>query len=862
MTARRSCTLALTLLIFTGSVSGRALYDEHAKANDLTLSASTPAYGAVGHHVGRMVLAINNNGTFGTGFSVSSIDVITGEQLLDCEYPKGSNTRYLYAGSFWIGAVVGRDTLVSTAATGWSWVREFSPDPSPFGDIIKRSISSLDASQRQGAVSEEDYIMMYTDTVVAGTGNDLDGRTHIPLNIEVSQRSYAWSYSYAEDFVLFDYTVRNIGESQLRNVYMGIYVDADVYFGQSSTGGGYADDICGFIEASPRYYGGCLFWDTVNIAWIADNDGDPVGGVFGEESVPNVTGTRIIRTPADSLDVSFNWWVSNTSAPLDFGPRERSEVGRWPEEFRDFGTGGLGTPEGDRNKYYIMRNMEFDYDQVHTATIGATDPLWLYPVQSLAYNVADGFDTRYLLSFGPFDIEPGERLPISFAYIAGENFHTDPANIDNLPLSPDRYYDNIGFSDLGLNAAWAGRIYDNPGIDTDGDGYAGKVRLCCSDSVAISLEDILDTLTTQEWDPNVCEMIWYEGDGVPDFRGASPPPPPLFWLEPTTGAIRVRINGQRSETSKDVFSGVCDFEGYRVYISRDDRQTSYSLIGSYDRQDYNKLVWTGETYELFDIPFSLDSLRCLYALSCDDSTFEPTSYTRVNPYRHPLFPDSLFIFEAQDFNCAVFGESSPIRKIYPDQPYPSSLNPDSARADEVTADGYLKYFEYEVFIENLLPTVPYYVNVTAFDFGSPEAELESLESSVTIGAQVAYPDVTALEAEQKNLKVYVYPNPYRSDADYRDLGFEGRTQTDRPDDRVRAIHFANLPARCTIKIYSLDGDLVRELEHDVNPYDPTASHETWNLITRNTQMVASGLYYWTVESPGRETQVGKLVIIM
>ncbi|MEW5995734.1 MAG: T9SS C-terminal target domain-containing protein, partial [Candidatus Zixiibacteriota bacterium] len=83
-----------------------------------------------------------------------------------------------------------------------------------------------------------------------------------------------------------------------------------------------------------------------------------------------------------------------------------------------------------------------------------------------------------------------------------------------------------------------------------------------------------------------------------------------------------------------------------------------------------------------------------------------------------------------------------------------------------------------------------------------------------------------------------------------------------PDDRVRQIHFANLPPRCTIRIYTLDGDLVREIEHDMDPSDPNASHDTWNMITRNTQLVVSGLYYWTVEEPDGETQIGKLVIIM
>ena len=34
------------------------------------------------------------------------------------------------------------------------------------------------------------------------------------------------------------------------------------------------------------------------------------------------------------------------------------------------------------------------------------------------------------------------------------------------------------------------------------------------------------------------------------------------------------------------------------------------------------------------------------------------------------------------------------------------------------------------------------------------------------------------------------------------------------------------------------------------------------MITRNTQMVTSGMYYWTVESETGEVQIGKFVVIM
>ena len=50
--------------------------------------------------------------------------------------------------------------------------------------------------------------------------------------------------------------------------------------------------------------------------------------------------------------------------------------------------------------------------------------------------------------------------------------------------------------------------------------------------------------------------------------------------------------------------------------------------------------------------------------------------------------------------------------------------------------------------------------------------------------------------------------------------------------------------------------------NDITPTDPNASHDTWNLISRNTQLVVSGIYYWVVEADNGETQIGKLVVIM
>ena len=52
------------------------------------------------------------------------------------------------------------------------------------------------------------------------------------------------------------------------------------------------------------------------------------------------------------------------------------------------------------------------------------------------------------------------------------------------------------------------------------------------------------------------------------------------------------------------------------------------------------------------------------------------------------------------------------------------------------------------------------------------------------------------------------------------------------------------------------------MDHDVNSIDPSSSYHEWNLVSRNVQLVVSGIYYWVVEDPNGNTQIGKLVILL
>jgi len=118
-----------------------------------SLSQTKPIVEYTAHNRGNIQLAIANNGTFGTlGGSIP--DPFTGEAIPSCIYPKNSDIVFLWVAALWIGAVVGRDTLVSCANEDWYRTTEFWPDIKPFGDFQYKSMDESSAFFAEDAFSE------------------------------------------------------------------------------------------------------------------------------------------------------------------------------------------------------------------------------------------------------------------------------------------------------------------------------------------------------------------------------------------------------------------------------------------------------------------------------------------------------------------------------------------------------------------------------------------------------------------------------------------------------------------------------------------------------------------------------------
>lgn len=144
------------------------------------------------------------------------------------------------------------------------------------------------------------------------------------------------------------------------------------------------------------------------------------------------------------------------------------------------------------------------------------------------------------------------------------------------------------------------------------------------------------------------------------------------------------------------------------------------------------------------------------------------------------------------------------------------------------------------------PNVPYRYCVTSID-------TRLNESGMT--GYCFYPVSAEPAPSNVQSEIRVVPNPFRQVSGFAEVA------------EYKRIAFVNIPAQCTIRIYTLALDLVKTLEHSSG-----GGIETWGsqsgkdyMLTDFAQNVQPGIYIYHIEShvPGHEgeTSVGKLAII-
>ena len=79
-----------------------------------------------------------------------------------------------------------------------------------------------------------------------------------------------------------------------------------------------------------------------------------------------------------------------------------------------------------------------------------------------------------------------------------------------------------------------------------------------------------------------------------------------------------------------------------------------------------------------------------------------------------------------------------------------------------------------------------------------------------------------------------------------------------PNEQVdRQLRFTHLPAKCTIKIYTIDGNLVKTIRHDSRGI----GEEIWNMATDENLEISFGVYVYTVSTPNGKKKIGKFAVV-
>ena len=216
--------------------------------------------------IGNTGMTISNFGTIGNPVIISNPDDVP-----SLEYPINSGIEHLFEGGIWIGAVIGGQTVVSTAsvdaASGYTTGAagfEFSAQQ---GSVInQRSTLTYDNQYSPDAISHQDFVMDFTDanTIVPGTTIPITGHTS-PLNADVHLETYAWNYSFADYFVILNYTITNNSNQTWDSVYLGMWTDLVVRNVNVATDNGSA-----FFSK-----GGVGYIDSLYALYAYDVNGDP-----------------------------------------------------------------------------------------------------------------------------------------------------------------------------------------------------------------------------------------------------------------------------------------------------------------------------------------------------------------------------------------------------------------------------------------------------------------------------------------------------------------------------------------------------------------------------------------------------------
>jgi hypothetical protein len=478
------------------------------------------------HDVGNLGMTVTNFGLLGQGYLSALQDQPSCQYKYHSRLEKEQVEHFSYAG-LWFGGIGGMNgedkVLVSTAIVDGVFDYgeagfEFTTSPDPEDVVQERSSIVTSPLFDPQAISHQDLFSDFTDRNKTVPGTEIEIIDHTPLGINVHLESYAWNFSYADAFIILNYTFVNISNHPIRDIYVGHWVDASVanmnYTSRYEPGGGFSwyDNLNGFDK-------------EYNMGYQYDVDGD---NGFAE----SYFGIRALgaSVPSETYQVYYDQWEwSNASDPNFF------------------------MPSNDEERYVKL----------------STSPV--VPIPSSPEEEASWM---LLLSMGPLgDLAPGDTLNAVFAIVCGfwgEGGSDSPKRRNNLRVNSD--WAQIAYNGEDVDAD--GKldpdedVNENGILDPEEDEYRADLDLNGNGQWDLG-EDVFGdgdgNLDIFEDSYSNFQRGIVDSNGVIDrYILPSPPPSPNLAVIPGDGKVSLYFDNL-PEDFEDPITREKDFEGYRIY---------------------------------------------------------------------------------------------------------------------------------------------------------------------------------------------------------------------------------------------------------------------------------------------------------
>lgn len=902
----KACLIILLSLVFlTGGAWSRPPVERpdnppQGGSDGPVLSPGPETQDYVTHNVSNIVTTIDNFGYIGGRYI---FDEPSGE------WPRNSGHDYIAEVMYWMGGITPEgDTLLANTSQDFQAITMpvsgsdeyrmyLSTDTTRYYDYdVTDTVGVGNGSPAYGwriwnpATEAWDYNSRYSslssDFAPGGPTSIQDSYCRFNdaaqgsslMGLEISHHAMQWNYCYNEDFFYVGLLITNTSDVDYSEFAFGIYIDIDV-------GGFDGQGENGRLEDLVEY-------DTdLDLAWIYDNVGyDPGWGPYARTGY---MGTRLLKTPGD---VGMTAFRTDDWAYL---PQASDDAGRYEMLTRP----GFDTPLSPTDQFYIqcvsgMTLVAGETIEIVYAIVAGEDEIAL---RENAEWAKDMFDAYYV---GP---QP-PATPTLETWTGDEKVYLRWDKVAETSLDPlTGETDFVGYKlyrsdDQGLTWGTLDERFTHNCMDKD---YFPIVTYRVFNPGDPIVNRYIDTGLYNGVEYWYCLAAYDSGsvdfdlDPLQTGFGIAGEAPNVVAMTPTPDPAGFNDDIAHHYSG---YGEVSEGEVYAVPYNKDSLLTSNYKVVFEDTPDTT--FWhlinttTGDTslaYQSLDngdpslFPV-VDGFQCvvhngeIVPRSIDQTAFGGADTTLADPYFYgPALP-------------AVTGYDTTF--IYGDIHYRSSYElrytGDSTLACWIADGFYGTFYPYWVPFEVWNTTSNERVSLAVYDFEGDDiwqpydllAIVNYPYDSVESVTDWAFPyyyswligfdetiyapeigDVLTIEGAPLNSPDDVYTfrldgiDPGLATAQLENIRVVPNPYFARYDARVETsqgesiIEFQNIPEQCTIRIYTLAGDLVRTIDHT----DGTGVAR-WNLLSRNQQQVASGTYFFHVESSYGE-HLGRFAVV-